>query len=73
MVGVGEFYAHGCYLICRAVKFHTEKLWLISAGMDLIIKVWNLQTSEVIANLQGHYSAPTDFVIDPVNTNILVR
>ena len=55
------------------MKFHTEKLWLISAGMDLIIKVWNLQTSEVIANLQGHYSAPTDFVIDPVNTNIVVR
>ena len=54
-------------------KFHPEELWLISAAMDLVIKIWNLKTSEVMANLQGHYSAPTGFVIDPINTNILIR
>jgi len=58
---------------CRAVKFHPEGVWLLSAALDLHIRVWNLQNSECLACLEGHFSAITDILIDPLHTDVVIR
>ena len=55
------------------MTFHPKELWVISSSLDLMIKVWSLHTSECIVNFEGHFSAVTSFVVDSINTDIIVR
>jgi coatomer protein complex subunit alpha (xenin) len=48
------FTLHGHLDYIRAVQFHDQHPWIVSASDDQTIRVWNWQSRTCVAVLTGH-------------------
>ncbi|OQR86746.1 hypothetical protein ACHHYP_10002 [Achlya hypogyna] len=59
--------AHTHSILCCALAQHPNEIdvvFLASAGSDSFVKIWNVETMEVLYTLRGHYDSVVSVVFD---------